>query len=505
MEEIKDNIPLTEEERSEAAEEASADNGTESPAEENAAPAEAEEALHRAGEPQTELGAVTEAAAPDAENVVPVISESSHDTEKTGIKLPPDRSNKMVYINVPPPEEDEDAFWNEVLSVKPSGNFGRRALWCTLLLLLIICILGYTFLLAHGKGFFKSLLPTEHISFTLPIAETPELEGKYVESDGSYTSAGLAKAVLPSVVQIKAFTSDSINAASQGSGIIMSEDGYIVTNAHVINDADLGVTVMLYDKAEFAAKVVGRDDSSDIAVLKISTTGLTPAQFADSDACELGDEVVAIGSPAGFENSVTKGIVSGLKRQIHAENATRTMECIQIDAAINPGNSGGPLFNMWGQVIGITSSKLVSTSYDNIGFSITINSAKPIIEELIASGYILDRGRIGIVYSAISEETAKMYGIVPGLYIREIDQDCDVANSGLKVGDIITEIAGIEVSTQQNVINVLDGHLAGEKITCKVYRPILDKKNEGKFDGGDYFDIEFELARDKSAMIEKSN
>ena len=488
MEEIKDTIPPAEE-CSDANEELSAESGEESHAEEKAAPDTAEPVLpQHEGSPQE--------SAPAEDNAGSV---------NIGIKLPFDRTNKMVYINVAPTEEDEDAFWNEVLSVKPRANIGRRVFWCTLLLVLILCVPGYTLLLSHGKGLFKSLLPIEHINFTLPIAETPELEGKYVADDGSYTAAGVAKAVLPSVVQIKVFTSNAIHAASQGSGIIMSEDGYIVTNAHVVNDAELGVTVMLYNRAEYAAKVVGRDDSSDIAVLKISTTGLTPAQFADSDTCELGDEVVAIGSPAGFENSVTKGSVSGLKRQIHAENTARAMECIQIDAAINPGNSGGPLFNMWGQVIGITSSKLVSTSYDNIGFAITINSSKPIIEELISGGYIMDRGRIGIVYTAISEENAKIYGVVPGLYIRDIDQDCDVANSGLKVGDIITEIAGVEVSTQQNVNSVLDGRTAGEKITCKVYRPILDEKNEGKFKGGDYFEIEFELAKDKTAMIEKTN
>ena len=160
---------------------------------------------------------------------------------------------------------------------------------------------------------------------------------------------------------------------------------------------------MLYDKTEYSAKVIGADDSTDIAVLKIAGKDLTAAQFADSDTCELGDDVVAIGSPAGYENSVTKGIISGLDRSIRAENSATPMSCIQIDAAINPGNSGGALFNSFGQVIGITSSKLVATSYDNIGFAITVNSAKPIIEELIEHGYIPDKGRVGIYYYAISE------------------------------------------------------------------------------------------------------
>ena len=448
-------------------------------------------------------GGQTQAAEPVKESGEPVISseEPSAKQEKPENTA---KAGNMIYINLPPPEEDDEAFWNEVLSVKPARSRMKFLLWLFLLVGIIIGMLGYTFALNHGKGLFKSLLPVgERISFTLPIADTPALEGKYTMTDGSYSASGLAKAVLPSVVQINSYTKNAMRASSQGSGIIMSEDGYIVTNAHVIAGADFGVTVLLYDKSEYAAKVVGKDDSSDIAVLKISAAKLTPAQFGDSEACELGDEVVAIGSPAGFENSVTKGIVSGLKRQIHAENSAVAMECIQIDAAINPGNSGGPLFNMWGQVVGITSSKLVSTSYDNIGFAITTKSAKPIIERLIENGYVPNRGRIGIIYSSVSEEAAKLRGVVPGLYIHQVDSECDVANTELQPGDIITEIAGIEVYTQKNVNDILDGYQAGDEVTCRVYRPKPDDDGDGVFEEGEYFNITFKLSKDKTSMIEK--
>ena len=258
---------------------------------------------------------------------------------------------------------------------------------------------------------------------------------------------------------------------------------------------------MLYDKTEYSAKVIGADDSTDIAVLKIAGKDLTAAQFADSDTCELGDDVVAIGSPAGYENSVTKGIISGLDRSIRAENSATPMSCIQIDAAINPGNSGGALFNSFGQVIGITSSKLVATSYDNIGFAITVNSAKPIIEELIEHGYIPDKGRVGIYYYAISEETAKMYGIEAGIYVAGIDEECNIAKTDIKEGDIITEFNGESASSEKKVSEILSKMKAGDKMVCKVYRPELDDDSSFISGKGKTFEIEFELDSDKTSMI----
>lgn len=413
---------------------------------------------------------------------------------------------KLIYINFTPPSDDENAFWDEVNSVNIK-NSSKKVLWSVILVVILLCICGYSVMLLHGRGWFTNLFQdTEKINFTLPIAETPDLDEKYTNKDGSYTAAGVAKAMLSTVVQINVYGSNAFQAESQGSGIIMSEDGYIVTNAHVISSADYGITVMLNDKSEFSAKLVGKDDSSDIAVLKIGGAEFTAAQFADSDTCETGDEVVAIGSPAGFENSVTKGIISGLGRKIRAENSAAAMECIQIDAAINPGNSGGPLFNMWGQVIGITSSKLVSSSYDNIGFAITTNSAKPIIEEIIENGYAPDKARIGITFYQISRENAELYGIEAGMCVVAIDPDCDVANTDLKSGDIIVEVDGEKADDQNRVLDIVGEKKVGDKLKCRVFRPAEDKDDDGKPDGeGTYFDIEFKLVSDKTAMIEDNS
>lgn len=409
--------------------------------------------------------------------------------------------NRMSYISFIPPDPDDDDFWGEVSTAAVRKLKPVRLIILISLALVIAAIFIYTIGLQHGKGWFTNIFSGNgHMNFTLPIAETPQLDGKYYNDDGTYTSSGIAKAALPSVVQIQAYTQNSLIPSSQGSGIIISDDGYIVTNAHVVKSADFGVTVMLYDKTEYAAKIVGSDDSTDIAVLKIGAKDLSPAQFADSDACELGDEIVTIGSPAGYENSVTKGIISGLDRKIRAENSAVSMSCIQIDAAINPGNSGGPLFNMWGQVIGITSSKLVSSSYDNIGFAISINSAKPIIEQLIENGFIPDRPRIGISYYIISKEAAEMYGTEYGVCVVDIDSECNVSKTELAPGDIIIEMNGKRAVDEKVVTELMDTLKAGDEMNLRVFRP-SGKEGAPKADG-EYFDISFTLNSDKTAMIE---
>ncbi len=403
---------------------------------------------------------------------------------------------KLIYLNSRTPDPDDADLWSDVAAVKPRRRL-RSIVGIICICLLIVTIFGYSLALQRGKGWFLNLFRgSSNIEFTLPIADTPSVPDSEKNPDGTYTAAALAKQVMPSVVQIKTYTENAIIPDSQGSGIIMSSDGYIVTNAHVVSGEHYGITVMLSDKTEYAAKLVGADDSTDIAVLKVGLKDLTPAQFADSDLCKAGDEVVAIGSPAGYENSITKGIISGLDRQIRAENSATAMNCIQIDAAINPGNSGGPLLNMWGQVIGITSSKLVAESYDNIGFAITTNSAKPIIEMLMEDGYVPDRGRMGITYYPITSAQAELYGLKSGIYVAGIDEECNIAKTELKKGDIITEIDGVGLLDTNAVSGILEKHKAGDKITCKVFRPSEDKDGEGET-----FEITFKLNSDKSAMI----
>ena len=249
--------------------------------------------------------------------------------------------------------------------------------------------------------------------------------------------------------------------------------------------------------SEYEAKVVGQDPATDIAVIKIQAQGLQAAEFGDSTQVNAGEEVVAIGSPAGYYGTVTKGIVSGVNRRIRLENSSIIMNCIQIDAAINPGNSGGALFNMWGQVIGITSSKLASSDYEGIGFAVSIDEAKPVIEELMEKGYVAGRVKIGVTYYAVSDTTAEIYGIKPGICIVSINPDCDVANTDLAEGDIITEIDGKSTAGEVDIASLFSGKQAGDEVVCKVYR---------KTDSGDEreFEIKFKLMADNGGLVADS-
>jgi serine protease Do len=351
----------------------------------------------------------------------------------------------------------------------------------------VICVavgFGAAAVGARGQGWLSNLVTGgKNMTFTLPLADVPQWENAEKDSDGRYTAEGLAEACGDSVVCIEVYTGDTVGSSvGQGSGIVMSSNGYIVTNAHVVSSDAKGIKVVLNDGSEYSATLVGSDSSSDIAVLKIPAVNLIPAAFADSTQVKLGEEVVAIGSPAGYKNSITKGVVSGLDRTIILQSASTAVDCIQIDAAINPGNSGGALFNMWGQVIGITSSKLASTDYDGIGFAISTEQAKPVIEQLMAYGEIADKVRIGITFYTITEATAEIYGVKPGLSVAGIDESCDVADTALQVGDIITAIDGKDVTNYEDVSELLDGKKAGDEITCHVYRSANEYEDETEFD-----------------------
>ena len=254
-----------------------------------------------------------------------------------------------------------------------------------------------------------------------------------------------------------------------GTGIILSEDGYISTNAHVVNGATT-IKVVLSDETEYEATLVGADSRTDIAVLKIDAKGLTPAEFGDSDKVVKGETVVAIGSPYGLELSgtVTSGIVSAADRQMVIENVY--MSLIQIDASINPGNSGGPLVNSYGQVIGITSSKIVQTGYEGIGFAIPITGATEIIEELIQYGYIKDRPSIGIYGRNMDETYSKLYNIPQGVYVELVNPDSDANKKGLKKGDIITAVNGVEIDSMAALDAEKNKYKPGDTITLKVFR-----------------------------------
>ena len=267
-----------------------------------------------------------------------------------------------------------------------------------------------------------------------------------------------------------------------GSGIIMSEDGYIVTNAHVVSGATGGILVILDNNEEYEAEVVGIDEKTDVAVIKIDASNLTAAEFGNSDELVVGERIVAIGNPTGMNlaGSVTQGIVSGLKRLISVTNEetneTIEMEAIQVDAAINPGNSGGALINKYGQVVGINSSKLSSTQIEGIGFAIPISTAKPIVDDLIAYGYVRGRVLLGITYYPVSDAVGAMSGYTPGLWVQSVREDMDAYAKGLRAGDIITQIDGQDVRDSATVKGILSAKKPGDSVKLTVVQQSISGK-----------------------------
>ena len=262
-------------------------------------------------------------------------------------------------------------------------------------------------------------------------------------------------------------------SAASGSGFILTEDGYILTNYHVIQNSS-SVQVATYDNTVYDAAVIGYDESNDIAVLKIDATGLTPVVLGDSDNLYVGDEVMAIGNPLGeLTFSLTVGYVSALDREVTLSSGT-TMDLIQTDAAINSGNSGGALFNLYGEVVGITNAKYSSSgssgsaSIDNIGFAIPINHVRNIVTSIIEKGYIV-KPYVGVSVTTVSSEMLS-YGLPRGAAVKVIAEDSPAEQSGLKVNDIITAIDGEEITTSSELVRIVGDHQPGDVITLTVYR-----------------------------------
>ena len=263
------------------------------------------------------------------------------------------------------------------------------------------------------------------------------------------------------------------NGSGSGTGIVATEDGYIITNSHVVlNSRNVSVQVKMQDGKTHDAVVVGFDKTTDLAVLKIEGTGYTPAEFADSDTLRMGQWVIAIGNPGGeqFSGSITRGVVSGLDRSVGTYSANG-MTYIQTDAAINPGNSGGPLVNLYGQVVGINSAKIVSDEYEGMGFAIPVTGAKKIIDDLLAGGYVEGRVRFGIKGTEITQMQAYMSDVPQGFMISEIDKDSCFVGTDVKQYDIITAIDGEETPTLDAIANALLKYAPGDTATITLFRP----------------------------------
>lgn len=274
---------------------------------------------------------------------------------------------------------------------------------------------------------------------------------------------------IPSVVSI---TCQSSHSASSGTGVILSADGYIVTNAHVVENSS-AVTVQLTDDRTFNARLVGCDDISDLAVLRIDCTDLTPAQFGDSSTLRVGDTVVAIGDPLGaaFRGTYTNGIVSAINRDVDMNG--RTMTLIQTNAALNSGNSGGPLINCYGQVIGINTMKIGTftdtAGVEGLGFAIPSTQVKEIVDQIISQGYVSGRPTLGISGETLSTFYQHYYRMPAGLYITEVDPGSDAARKGIQEGDMLLYLGDTRITGMEDLKTAVYDCQVGEVVEVIVY------------------------------------
>ena len=273
-----------------------------------------------------------------------------------------------------------------------------------------------------------------------------------------------------SIVAIKGYQ-DGVDGYYWGSGIILSKDGLILTNTHVIENCDTA-SVTLFDNSSYAATLVGADSTSDIAVLRIEATGLTPASFGDSAELAIGDQVAAIGNPLGetFRMTLTDGIISAIDRGISYNGHSMTL--LQTNTAINEGNSGGALFNMYGQVIGVTNMKMMSSysSIEGIGFAIPSSTIAAVADSLMQYGEVRGCTAIGITVGAIPENVTSHYDLPTGLYVSAVEEKSDAAEKGIQQGDIITAVNGNPASATSDILTVKNTLSVGDTITFTIWR-----------------------------------
>lgn len=291
------------------------------------------------------------------------------------------------------------------------------------------------------------------------------------KSGSSYTYNSLKD----SIVGVMCYDTEDTSSekyATMGTGIIVTSDGYIVTNSHVIDNSRTAyaIKVVTDDKKEYKAGVVGYDSRTDLAVLKIDAKNLPVATFGDSQQVKIAQDVLVIGNPLGIEyqNSVTKGIVSALDRYASTRS---NVNFIQVDAAINPGNSGGALCNMYGQVIGITSAKIALETYEGMGFAIPSTTVKKVVDDIIRYSYVKGRVKIGIVGEAVQDDASN----VSGIRIQEISKGGPMDGTGAQPGDVITKVDGKAVSTFAQVYSILEEHKPGDKVRITIYRSSTGK------------------------------
>lgn len=351
----------------------------------------------------------------------------------------------------------------------------------------IICFLGGLLGTILMIPFFALIVKNDRQTINTPARENFNLISL---TNFSETSVAVSQKVLPSVVGIEVEFSGTNSEKGSGSGVIISNDGYILTNSHVITSSTTSVfrgytlkeaykiKVYLYqDETPYTANIVGNDPQTDLSVLKIDKTDLTPAELGDSSTIQIGEFCMAVGNPLGIGTSVSAGIISGLDRKIIGDNGV-LYTLIQTDTAINAGNSGGALVNSSGQVIGINTIKASGSNVEGVGFTIPINQTKTVFADLIKYNKVI-RPYIGLSGISITDEIIKQYpqyNLKQGIYIRSIGVLSPAEQAGLKVGDIIFKINDKNVKTMFELDEIKNSHSIGDVLTLKIYRNGYEKE-----------------------------
>ena len=395
---------------------------------------------------------------------------------------------------------------------KKNNNRGLKAFLISLSVVFGICVIGFVALVSYTLGQnYANKNNTEPTQSTSSKIETPtqptEPAVEHKESDYSekinanykglvlspavkdktnpkYTSEYSYSVVSKSVVGVVGYAdkvTDVSDCDTQGTGIIISADGYIITNAHIIDNSKTAYALQIVtsDNKTYNAGVVAIDTRSDIAVLKADATGLTPATFGKSKDMSIGSTVIAVGNPGGlgYQNSITKGIISAFDRTVPSSTSVKY---IQTDAAINPGNSGGPLCNLYGQIIGMNTSKIVSEHYEGMGFAIPSEKIKEIVDQLMKQGYVSGRVKMGVIGIAVTSAEMEYYGVPAGIWVNSVDEKGPLKDSDIHKNDIITKVAGKPVANFGEVYTALEQYKTGDEITIEVYCYEKDKTFEEK-------------------------
>lgn len=416
--------------------------------------------------------------------------------------------------------ESVEPFQEDLSEEIPEEPVQRRYLWVKIGAVMLAVLLLFTVM--AGAGYYllgqktkQIITPPEELPVTgetdvnapeLELHQPPKVTEEPTLPEGELSTEVIAEQLKAVVVGIEAYFykdgEKDYAGYGTGSGVVMQDDGYIITNAHVVLDEmtkepaqELNV---IFDQGEpVPAVLIGADSKTDLAVLKVEKTGLTAASFGDSSSIKVGEKALVIGNPTGFvlASSVTQGIISGVNRSVPVNQSGETMTLIQTDAAVNPGNSGGALVNRFGQVIGIISSKVSQVSYEGIGFAIPVNNVKTVVDEIVKRGYVSGRVRIGITYRVISEEFAEEMGVPSGLRVVEV-ADGTGADGIVQVGDIVMKMDGQEVRTVPEIAEILAAKKPGDTVDLELFRVENERKQA--------LTVTVELVEDTTAAVGNS-